>query len=160
MAGPRAATCVFCDDIRAEVGNKVSLMGIFGIDLLSHASGSIVLPKFAVAVWLIYDIDDAPSHITIRVLVPPNKSEIVKLEAQGSGLREFPYPPDEFSKGTLRIFVPITNLILSEEGFIEVMVDTERETLRAGRLRVRFNVPSEEMGLPVNAASAAAAPPS
>jgi hypothetical protein len=42
----------------------------------------------------------------------------------------------------------ISLMNISEEGFIEVMIDTERETFRAGRLRIRFNVSLEEMGLP------------
>jgi len=40
------------------------------------------------------------------------------------------------------------NVTLTEEGFIEVMVETERDTLRAGRLYVKLNVKPEDFGLP------------
>ena len=40
------------------------------------------------------------------------------------------------------------NLAIAQEGLIEVFIDTERESFRAGRARIRFNVKPEEIGLP------------
>jgi hypothetical protein len=131
-----------------EVGNKFSLMGVFGSDIAFPIPPQpVTLPKFGIVTWLLFDIDDAPKAITLRVLGPPNRTEIVKLEAQGEP--EFPYPPDELSqKGSLRFMIPIFGLQLSEEGFIEVMIESDTEPFRAGRLRVRFNAKPEEVGLP------------
>ena len=159
MANPRVANCIFCDDIRAEVGNKYSLMGIFAADIAFPMSGPVILPKFGIVVWILFDVGDAPDKFTIRVLGPPNRSEILRVEGTGSEI-QFPYPPDEYSKGSLRFVIPIMNFIFNEEGFIEVMVETDRETIRAGRLRVRFNVKPEEVGLPPIPANAPEPPSS
>lgn len=147
MAISRAATCIFCDDIRVEIGNKYSLMGIFSADIAFSVPGPIVLPKFGIVVWVLSDLDDVPKKIVVRVLGPPNRTELLKIE--GTGDVKFAYPPDELSTtAVVRMIIPIMNFNLAEEGFVEVMVETDRETLRAGRLRVRFNVRPEEVGLP------------
>jgi hypothetical protein len=147
MPKPRDANCIFCEDIRLEIGNKYSLMGVFAADLAFPLAPPLTLPKFGVVVWLLFDVGDAPKQITIRILIPPNKTELVKMVSQGDFELQFPFPPDELSRGVLRFMLPVMNLTLTEEGFIEVMVETERETFRAGRLYVRFNVKPEEVGL-------------
>jgi hypothetical protein len=145
---PRAATCVFCDDIRAEVGNKISLMGIYASDILLSSPPPVMLPKFALVAWVLSDFDDRPTRVTVRILVPPGRTELARLEADTDEVL-FPHAPDELSKASLRIMTTMMPLTLTEEGFLEVMIDTERETFRAGRLRIRFNVPSAEiMGEP------------
>lgn len=155
MANPRTATCVFAEDIRVELGNKFSLMGIFAAEIIVAAPAPVVLPKFCIATWLLFDIGDVPTKVTVRVLVPPNRTEILKYEQSSF---QFPYEHDELSHGTLRIVNPIINFPLYDEGFIEVMVETERETFRAGRLRIRLNAKPEEVGLPPNVANATVPP--
>jgi hypothetical protein len=79
--------------------------------------------------------------------MPPARTEVAKFEPDVSQLA-IPSESDDLSKGSLRFMTMISLINISEEGFIEVMIDTERETFRAGRLRIRFNVSLEEMGLP------------
>lgn len=149
MPNPRVASCIFCDDIRAEVGNKLSLMGIYGTDILFPMAPPIMFPKFGIVVWIISDIGDIPSKFSIRILGPPDRSEIAKVEAEGEPLFTNTPKPDEFSKhATIRMIIPIANITFQEAGVIEVMVEVEgEEPLRAGRLGVRFNVDPQEAGL-------------
>ena len=44
--GPRLAYTIFCDDVRLEVGNKLSLMGVFHQILVQHFPVTVM--KFAV----------------------------------------------------------------------------------------------------------------
>jgi hypothetical protein len=44
--GPRLAYTLFCDDVRLEVGNKLSLMGVFHQILVQHFPVTVM--KFAV----------------------------------------------------------------------------------------------------------------
>ena len=45
-SGPQLAYTVFCDDVRLEVGNKLSLMGVFHQILVQHFPVTVM--KFAV----------------------------------------------------------------------------------------------------------------
>ncbi len=78
MPDPRVANCMFCVDIRAEVGNKTSLMGVYGGDIYFSTPLPILVPRFAVGVWLIADIDDTIQSMAVRILVPPNQIEIMR----------------------------------------------------------------------------------
>jgi|SRR5260221_9872426 hypothetical protein len=144
----RVANSIFCEDIRSEIGNKISLMGVFASDILFPGPPPSQLPKFGAVVWLISERDNVPKKFSIRILVPPNRTELAKIDAEG----ELPLSgePDEFSKhAVIRVIIPMANLVLMEEGYLELMVDTEdAETIRAGRLKIRFNVSADEMGLP------------
>ena len=68
------------------------------------------------------------------------------MEIEGDHEAQFLYPPDELSRGSLQFMLPVTNLPLTEEGFIEVMIETERKSFRAGRLYVKLGVKPEDYG--------------
>jgi hypothetical protein len=139
MCAERVANCIFCDDIRAEIGNKFSLMGIYGGDIIFPLPPqSILVPKFGILAQLITDLDDVPDKITITIYIPPNRQEFLKLEMSK--------PPLEHEEGAtkahLRAILQCPPFSVSEEGYIETMIDTGRETIRAGRIFVRFFPPS------------------
>ena len=46
---------------------------------------------------------------------------------------------DDVTKVVYGLPFPIVNLILPEEGIIEVVIETEKGTIRAGRLRVHIS---------------------
>src|SRR5947208_9776772 len=139
MPNPRVANCIFCDDIRHEVGNKVSLMGVYSADVLFPMPPPVTFRTLGIVAWIIFDVDDRPTHFTLRVLIPPQRTEVVKMDADTEGEPLVHFERDEYSKGQFRVVSAINGITLTEEGFLEVMIDTERETVRAGRLRVRFN---------------------
>lgn len=154
MPNPRTAICIFCEDIRQEIGNKISLMGVYASDIAFPIAPPVGIPKFGIVIWLVFDVGDEPQKVVIRVLAPPARIEIAKLEASVSdGGIQFPYPPDELSKGTLRLVIPLFNVVFSEEGFVEVIAEMDGTIVRAGRLKIRFAVRPEEVGLPAIAAS-------
>jgi hypothetical protein len=138
MAEPRVATCIFCDDIRPEIGGKLSIMGVYGADMIFPAPPPLPILRWGIAVWLICDLDDVPAAITIRVLAPPEKIEIIAIEIS----RPPPQYPEGATKFNFRTILPLPPFNFTQEGFVEVMVDTDRETLRAGRLFVRFLPPT------------------
>ena len=144
MPAPRIANCIFCEDIRAEVGNKISLMGVYGIDMQFPVPPPVAVRTIGIVAWIIFDVDDRPTHLTVRVLVPPARPEVLKIETDIEGELPLQYERDEYSKGQFRFVSSINGVQFTEEGFLEVMIDTERETVRAGRLRIRFNDPAKE----------------
>src|SRR6266478_5710551 len=136
MPNPRVATCLFCDDVRAEVGNKISLMGLFTNDIIFTLPPPVTYPKLGLVIWVFSDIDDIPDKFTVRILMPPDRTEIAKFDGDGHSLFD-PSDIDEFSaKATIRIIVSMGNVIFSGEGMMEIMVETEgHDPIRAGRLR-------------------------
>lgn len=132
----RVAYCLFCDDIRLEVGNKPSLMGCYSTDLGVAQPFPLLLPKMAVYLWIISDLSDPPLHMTITVILP-DKVELIRLPVP---LGVSPEIPNFMREGAERIvltyYFPMTPFPLPCEGMIEVWIETEREKLRAGRLWV------------------------
>jgi hypothetical protein len=145
MPTPRVGNCIFCDDIRSEVGNKVSLMGVYSADMLFSVPPPVAFRTLGIVAWIIFDVDDRPTHLTMRVLVPPARTEVLKIETNIEGELPLQYERDEYSKGQFRFTSTINGIQFTEEGFLEVMIDTERETVRTGRLRIRFNILDEAM---------------
>lgn len=67
MAEERFVITQFCDDIRQEIGNKVSLMGCYGPSMLVGAL-PVVLPKLCVHVRIYTPIDRPFSRLSVRLM--------------------------------------------------------------------------------------------
>lgn len=161
MPGPRYAFCVFCDDLRVEIGNKLSFMGVYSGDMIFPPGAPpgvpVVVPRFAIIAWLISDIDDMPERVLLKVTTPPGSTEIFRNEISGDQIPSPGVPREGSTRYVLQITMPITNLPLQSDGNIEVIIETERETLRAGRLRVV--IPRSPDSTVATATGAAASPP-
>jgi hypothetical protein len=143
MKIPRTAFCLFCDDIRMEIGNKPSFMGAYiGTEIIfppeMPADQPALLPRFAIAIWLLSDINDRPKRISVRIFAPPGRTEIFKFDAPMEALGQSAPQFDDAERVTIQLNVPLINLVLPCEGVLEVTIETEKEVLRAGRLRVRM----------------------
>ncbi|HJU19997.1 MAG TPA: hypothetical protein VJ770_26390 [Stellaceae bacterium] len=91
--------------------------------------------KWGIVVWLITDIDDIPQKVGIRVLIPPDKTQIAALETTSPLGAEY---TEGATKNNWRAVMVLPPATFTEEGYVEVMVDTEQGTIRAGRLFVKF----------------------
>jgi hypothetical protein len=133
MSFSRAAHALFCDDIRVEFGNKLSLMGIYSADLAINTPFPTIVAKFAVIVYLITGIDDKLEKFAVEVIAPDgsliSKSEMPVPEIPGPVLND-----PTLTKYTVTQAIVISPLQLPCEGMLEVWVETGRERLRAGRL--------------------------
>jgi hypothetical protein len=136
------AFCIFCDDIRMEVGNKPSFMGMYAADLVFPPNPppdfQIFLPKFAIISWLFGDVSDKPTKVLVHVFGPPGKTEIIRYEVPYDPLTPLNSPFDDPTRFMLNIQIPLVNFPIACDGAIQVEIETERETIRAGRLRVRI----------------------
>lgn len=135
----RTSFCTFCDDVRYELGNKVSLMGIYAATMVLQAAPPIVIPKLCLAIWVIFDPKDIPSFVNVRLLTPPNKLEAISINTKIE--KEFitSIQKEDTISVSIHFQVPIWNLNLQEAGFLEVMVDTGEGEERVGRLDVSFS---------------------
>lgn len=86
MADPKSksveAFAVFFDDVRMEIGNKLSLMGLHGpIVQLNPASGAII-DRMAVFLTVRWPIMHQPKTIAFKLNVPGQITEYADLPAE------------------------------------------------------------------------------
>ena len=133
----------FADDLREEISGKLSLIGVYQVDLIQQMDFPIILPKLAllikyyevrgtlsgdlsVRIFLPGDMDNAP---TISWLIPESsKDEARPLYAQD---------PDSEMLIQLTMPIVISPLSIKEEGFIKVRIQCGDTIIRLGRLMIR-----------------------
>jgi hypothetical protein len=134
MPEPRVAHVLFCDQIRTEPSGRPSYVGLRSGEVVTNVERRGSAFRFSVVCWLICDADDVPSRLAMRVYGPPGRLLLINSEVKPAA------PPrrSDSTKAFFQLTVEDIRLPLSQEGDIEVVVDTETGILRAGRLRVRF----------------------
>lgn len=136
----RTAFCIFCDDIRQEIGNKLSYMGVYSTDMVfppgALPDAPIAVPRFAISAWLICDINDIPKSASITVSVPPGRTEIIKNEIHVDPILANPNIRKDSINFVMQVTIPIVNLLLGCGGFIEVSFDVDGQQVHANRLRI------------------------
>ena len=136
----RYAHAIYCDDIRQELGSKLSLMGIYQGKMFVP-SFPIVLSKLCVAVWAVTPIDRPFTKLTLRllhgdkvVLEAPLPDEF--LNTQGNLVETL----DPVNPKTLTAHTAIQLSPLPIEGpvSLKLRIQTEQEELRAGGLEIEL----------------------
>lgn len=138
----RTAYVLFSDDIRDEVGNKKSLMGIYGPQVFVPMV-PIVLPRFCATATLVFRQGDAPKHLSMEMtfrdtLVSRGEIDPKELEASCAELErdmageEKIFASDEPPMGRITMHAMISPFVVSEPGRIVLTVETERGRIRAG----------------------------
>ncbi len=135
----RPTFCLFCDDVREEAGGKISLMGIYGEEMIIAAPFPCQVPKFCINIHMISPVEDPPQSLNISVTYPPGTT--IFQSGVSEGLPQEVAVPGATKRNFLARVV-ITPMIFSEPGDLEVFVETEREIARAGRLKIRAADPA------------------
>jgi hypothetical protein len=139
MKSRRVGNCIFADDIRHEVGNKFSLMGIYGTEIISSGPPPFVLPRFACLVHLISDVGDLPREIVFRVLVPSGGKKSTEIFKHYHPAASGPvYHAEGAVNVAFRSIIEMSTVLIPSEGFVEVWADVDGESIRCGRLMVKF----------------------
>ena len=121
---------LFCDDIRYEIGNKVSYMGVYGEQLLVPVL-PVVLPKLCVAVSVVTPIDRPFQQLTLRLF--KNEEILNEMEVPGETL-EVPLSSsvkdaDLASSLSFRTTFVLSSLSIEEACTLKVYAETEDETI-------------------------------
>lgn len=122
----RSALCLFCDDIREEVGGKYSAVGIW-----SHRFAASEFPlrlvQCAIVVYVRTPHEDVPDRIAILIERPGDVA--VTLETNGTEPTPL-LPPEMENLSILHLRLP--NFEVKSPGPVTVFVEVEGERLRAG----------------------------
>ena len=137
--GPRQLEVIYCDDIRQEVGNKFSYMGVYSSELIVPST-PVLLPKLCIAVKVSTDIGDPFEALEARVVKVKGDDE---TELLSTGALQLPTDLSGLDDGVNRRFaVQLTFMLapfqIDEETILRVKAITEREELRGMGLRIRI----------------------
>lgn len=136
---------IYCDDIRNEVGNKVSIMGIYTREL-TISTAPILLSKLCMAVKVVTDIDDPFESLVVRVVKIKDGEETELLTTDSipiTPLKELPERDDETTCFLFQMQLVLSPFQIEEEMTLRVKATTEREELLGMALRIRIVAASD-----------------
>ncbi len=83
----RFGYCIFCDDIRTEIGEKLSFMGVYN-GVMFVPSLPLTLSKFCGHVTLMTSTDNPYRSIRLKCFAPGEDRPLIEEELDGSQLGE------------------------------------------------------------------------
>jgi hypothetical protein len=139
---------IFCDDIRFEIGNKITYTGVYSDKMLTHTGFPTVLPKlcFAVSYWqegvkivtpikfvifLPNDPDDKPSvefGIADKTVEETLKKVEDRIAIENRG--------EKIGFAVFRTQISINNLVITEPGSMKVRAVRGEQLIRLGSLEI------------------------
>lgn len=133
MSITRHLEVIFCDDIREEVGNKLSFMGVYSADL-TVPMVPIVLNKLCIVVRAIADNSDPFQALKVSIFHDGEDTELIT-----TGQIALPgVNPDSMESPlqVVQLTFMLTPFQIDKETTIRVKATTEREELSSVGLRV------------------------
>ncbi len=110
----RFAYCHVCDDIRQEVGNKASLIGVYGPNIMVPAFPAAVVK---LAFYTVFSAD----------LADPPRTLAVKIETSETVLLEYAIPPDQLAENVAKLQATPEEF---PQGRIDINISMVLETLQ------------------------------
>jgi len=158
MIADRTAFVLFCDDVRQEVGNKTSYMGVYPANIAfppnPPADAQFLLPRLCIAIWITMEISDNLERARIKISSPPGDTPLFNHEIPREQIDIQFSTEGWMTRKILHTVLPFGKIIFPHSGFINVVVETEQGEIQAGRLRVIIpdrpdpNELSNNMGAP------------
>jgi len=131
----RFVHAVFCDDIRQEVGGKVSLMGCYQGDLLVPFM-PVALPKLCVFATISTPVERPLKTLKVRVM--QDETELVSLDVPADDMNKVvPQAEDGVTRILANTVIVFSPFAVAVPTAIRVMVDTEEGEIIGPRLRIR-----------------------
>lgn len=151
----RILTAIFCDDIRHEMGNKISFMGCYQRDLFV-ANAPVVLPKFCVFASASTPQNDPFKTLTLRIVQDDN-IELARLDIAQEDLQQAAQVVDPTATrkvvSTAIVFSPF---FIEKPTSIRLMATTEEGEIVGPRLLINVVQPPEQPTQPTPAKPTAA----
>ena len=128
---------IWCDDIRQEVGNKISFMGVFAGDILLPAVPA-ALPRLGVHTWVVSPIDKPIESLQLQV-VRDDGVILAEIKTEGATHKSASRPEDA-TRHQMMIGVNIGPVEVPQgcKWFI-VKVKADGDELEGPKLRIAVN---------------------
>lgn len=135
---------IYCDDIRQEVGDKISLMGIYTGDIIFDQLPS-VLPKFSLLATFSLDLsDELPEWFEVKVLAGKNNIPIASSGKVDGKNQAFTTRFDDdlgipYTTKMINLVLMISPLVVQEETHLKVCAETSwNQTIFGQPIRLRL----------------------
>jgi len=138
---------IFCDDIRYELGGKISLVGCYGADIIIPGEFPFTLQKLCFSIRIFQRRELLDPNIEVRIYLPgdpddtPSVSASAKETSEGAvadaTAREVEGLPlaDQRVVG-MTLSLAAAPLVLKERGAIQVRAIRKGKMIRLGGIRV------------------------
>lgn len=134
---PKVIDWFLCDDIREEIGGKVSYMGIYGDDILC-ATLPAILPKIALCMKLEIE-KEVEDKIFLKITQPDGQPLIGPLEVKLAR----PINPAKSKKA--RIHIAITPFIIQKTGSHKLLISIDGKKFEEiGGIDVGLQLPAAQ----------------
>jgi hypothetical protein len=132
----RILTAIFCDDIRHELGNKLSFMGCYQGELHVPAT-PIGLSKLCVYVTVLTPIARPFKSLALRVVLD-GQTELARLEIPADALSgQFEVEGEMVTLKSISTALMFSPFLIEKATTLRVMADTEEGAIIGPRLLIR-----------------------
>lgn len=140
--GSRYLEVIYCDDIREEVGNKFSYMGVYSGEL-TVPNAPVLLPKLCVVAKAITDIANPFESLEVRIVMVKGDDETEILSTGPIPCpADLPRQHDDSTRFMAQMTFMLSPFQINEETILRVKAITEREELSGTTaLRIRIVPP-------------------
>jgi hypothetical protein len=143
----RFITAIFCDDIRPEVGNKLSFMGCYQGELVVQVA-PVALPKLCIFASISTPIKRPFKSLMLRV-IQDDDVELARIEIPEEGLAGISPILDETSTRTIIspaiVFSPFA---IEKPTVLRLMATTEEGEITGPRLLIKVAATQEQVAQP------------
>jgi hypothetical protein len=147
---------LFCDDIRSELGGKLSVMGIYQTDMVfpQNIIFPFIYPKFCILIKY-YEVQNVfTDDLTIRVFLPGDVKDLPSINLPLSSLNRNtspPYPLEDDQERIFNVTFPLTLIPfpIKQEGFVKVRVECGGVIINLGSLMIRKAREDESISFPL-----------
>lgn len=151
----RRIEVVYCDDIRLELGNKHSLMGVYPADMFIDIM-PVVLPKLCAWVNVVTPVGKPFDRLRVRVL-HDDVTLIDTGELIEDGSMDLPSQHDDSTQGdneerlmAFNFLFTISPFSVDAESSLQIVAETEDGDMKSRRLRIRKGAPPPFTKMPLN----------
>lgn len=136
MDNPRIVVATFCDDIRHEVGQKVSLIGCYGSELIVDKLPAL-LPKLCAYILFLTPSESPISRLVLRARL--NGDVIAEMEVPESVHADLQQKANnsELGRAGVRAMMVFSPLPLNEPCKLQIEAETEEGVVPGSFLRIR-----------------------
>lgn len=136
---------IFCDDVREEVGNKQSYMGVYQGIMYVAAPFPATIARLSMAISYRELVGKCSGTVRVNVFLPGDADDAptIDQEIPFAEMRDnFKMPPRDpdfpLDKAglSMNFLVQFSPLTLKKRGFIRVRMKVGNETVRVGSLKV------------------------
>lgn len=132
----RILTAIYCDDIRHEVGNKMSFMGCYQSELIVP-SVPIGLSKLCIYATVMTPIARPFKSLTLRIVLD-KKTELARLEIPPEGLGNGSSIPDATAtRKSISSALMFSPFLIEKDAVLQVMAETEEGEIVGPRLLIK-----------------------